>query len=167
MKRNLIKKPAGVTELEDINFQLVDQPIKELYKITAKNLANDDIEHEHTNHLLKLKLAANFQTYRAICKLVKDEPRFPVQGHILARSILDSLFTIFALIDSPEKNTRWFEIAGYKDTMKFFELEKERYSDDILYKDYLLEKEKYFRHFEGILVIKEYYELRYKKILKP
>ena len=92
-------------------------------------------------------LSNSFQTYKAIRKLVVEDPKYPTQAHILSRVLLDSLFSIIVLTEKPEEYAKWYEMAGYREAWEEYDREVKRFGDSLDDKPYLDEKKRFLDAF--------------------
>lgn len=88
-------------------------------------------------------LTGSLQTYQAIRQLVAKDPKHPAQAHILGRPLIDTLFTVVALVDEPVSHSRKYELAGYRVQWEEYDRQLRRYGDKPKWKSYLKEKKEY------------------------
>ncbi len=139
---NIKQKPDWAERSKELDFKIVNEPLEETFKVVSLKLKKDTSGSGSFIFLLRSLLDANFQTYRAIRKLVAKKPKFPVQAYQLTRFMIDSVFVVFALIEEPDKNTRWYELAGYRTAWEEYKRELGRYSKTIKWQGYLANKKR-------------------------
>lgn len=112
------KKPGGLKPAKTYDFIQVHNQLKKNYQTVIARLEKE-AQVPPTYFFITNLLKFSFQTYRVTTRLVADtaEEKFPLQAHILSRSIIDALYTVVALLDDPS-NTRRYEVAGFR---KFWE----------------------------------------------
>ena len=135
-------RPKWVTEPDALDFKVVNQPLEEVTDILLSRLKIEQRQPKNFYFILNGLLATSFQTYKAIRKLVAKDPKYPLQGHMLDRSLIDAVFTLCAITERPDEYSRRYEIAGYKVMHEEYSRELERYKDDAKWNDYLLDKKK-------------------------
>lgn len=143
------KKPDWVKEPEKLSFKVVNEPLEEVTNTILNQIQREKKDKFH--FLLHGLLTTSFQTYKAIGKLVAKDPKFPAQAHILVRSLIDTLFTIVLLKQSPDENTRRYGMAGYRDMWLELERELRRYGDDSESKQYHDAKMRFLDDWANIL----------------
>lgn len=136
------KKPENIQLSTSFNFKSVHEPLKKIYDAILPKLDAEKSE-LMTYFLISNLLKTSYQTYRVITRLVADSEKnkFPIQAHMLSRSVIDAMFVVVALLDNPD-NTRKYEVAGFREFYEKFQQQKEKYKDDPSYKVYLDEKVK-------------------------
>lgn len=145
------KKPEWSKEPEPIDFNLINQPLEQIYNRTISKLDKEDREPKSFYFILKGLLTNSFQTYKAIRKLVATDPKYPAQAHILGRSLIDTLFTIVALVENPHENSKKYEKAGYRIAYEEVKQYNARFSNDLNWQDWLKEREKSLESFAKLL----------------
>lgn len=135
-------KPEWVAEPDVLDFKVVNQPLEEVANILLSQLKAEQRQPKNFYFILRGLLTTSFQTYKAIRKLVAKDPKYPLQGHMLDRSLIDTLFTLCAIREKPEEHSRRYEIAGYKVMYEEYKRELERYKDDTKWNGYLADKKK-------------------------
>ncbi|MFH1231774.1 MAG: DUF5677 domain-containing protein, partial [Planctomycetota bacterium] len=106
------KKPEWSKDPQPMDFKLINEPIEKIYREIYDRLNREPRTTKNFYLILKYLLLNSFRTYKAIRKLVANDPRYPTQAHILCRSLIDTLFTIIALTENPDENTKKYEKAG-------------------------------------------------------
>lgn len=114
MAKFTFNKPEWSTDPEPLDFKLVNQPLEEATNQMILRLKNERRKPANFYFLLWGLLTASFQTYHAIRKLVAKDAKYPAQAHILGRSLIDTLFTVVALVDEPVNHSRKYELTGYR-----------------------------------------------------
>ncbi len=83
-------------------------------------------------------------TYRSIRYLCADKPEdvsrkleFAVSVPPLARTILDSLFTVVYLFDDVDRRVEWFHKSGWREMFEEHERYKKAYGEDVAWAEYL------------------------------
>jgi len=142
-----VKKPAWSKEPENLDFKLVNQPLEEVKDKIFARLKEVKKSAGNFHFLLEGLLFNSFQTYKAIRKLVVEDPKYPTQGHILSRSLIDILFSILVLTEKPEEYSRWYEMAGYREAWEEHDREIKRYGNNPEDKPYLDEKKRFLDAF--------------------
>jgi len=146
-----IKKPEWIKEHEKLDFNVVNKPLKEVYDSLISKLSTENKKPENFYFILKCLLITSYQSYGAIRKLIAKDPKYPTQAHFLSRSLIDTLFTISALVGNPVENSKKYEKAGYRIQFEQYEREKNEYSQDIRWKDWLKNKEDYLNSYANSL----------------
>lgn len=138
------KKPEWYTEPPKWDFRLINQPLEQSYNNIEAKLKNENRKPDNFYFLLRSLLITSFQTYKAIRKLIakfeKDTSQYPTQAHMLGRSLIDTLFTIVALVEDPTENSKKYEKAGYRNEWEAYIREYERYKNDPKWVDWLKTK---------------------------
>ena len=140
------KKPDWSNEPTAVDFNLINQPLEQICNRMISQLENKTKEPINFYFLLRGLLTTSFQTYKAIRKLVAEDPKYPAQAHILVRSLVDTLFNIVALTENPKENARKYEKAGYRHEWEMYEREKKRYDNKPEWNDWFDAKEKYLEN---------------------
>lgn len=135
-------KPGWVTDPEALDFKVINQPLEEVANTLFSKLKFETREPKKFYFILQGLLTTSFQTYKAIRKLVANEPKYPLQGHMIGRSLIDILFTLCLIIEKPNEHSKWYETAGYKVMYEEYMREFERYKDDEKWSNYLTDKKK-------------------------
>lgn len=104
MSKFNLNKPEWSTEPEPLDFKVVNQPLEEVINQVISQLENEKRKPDNFYFLLKGLLTTSFQIYKAIRKLIKEDPKYPAQAHVLGRSLIDALFTIVMLVEKPLEN---------------------------------------------------------------
>jgi hypothetical protein len=143
MRKFILNKPEWSTEPEPLDFKVVNQPLEEVINQVISKLKKENRKPNNFYFLLKGLLTTNFQTYKAIRKLIKEDPKYPAQAHVLGRSLIDVLFTIVMLTENPLEYSKKYELAGYRAMWEEYDRELKRYGNDPEWKLYL-DKEKKF-----------------------
>ncbi len=137
-----VPKPAWYKDSEPIDFKLVNDPLEEVIREVSSRLEKEGPKLNYFYFVIKGLLDSAFQTYKAIRKLVVDDPKYPAQAHILGRSLIDTLFTVVMLIEDPKVYSRQYEAAGYRAIYEEYDREQARYGHDSEWKQYLDDKQK-------------------------
>jgi len=145
------EKPKGLKEPKGLDFKVINQPLEEVYKGIVSKLERETSESKSFYFILKSLLTTNHRNYMATRRLVTKEPKLTFQAFILTRPMIDSLFTIVALISNPSKYTRQFELAGYRQFWETYSRQTKRYSEDNDWGNYLEMKRKYLEHTANLL----------------
>jgi len=119
------------------------EPLTEVKDEIFSKLKSDKREPSDYYFLLSGLLQTNFQTYKAIRKLVAIDPKYPTQAHILGRSVIDALFVILRLTENPHKYSRAYMLAGYLEGKVEHERELFRYGKNEHDKAYFEDKKKF------------------------
>lgn len=130
-----IKKPKNLPKLEKIDFKLINNPLEKIIKKFINLLKYENRSPKNFNLNLWGLLESSYITYKAVRKLIAEDPKYPVQAQILSRSILDSLFNICLLVEDPNIYSRQFELAGYVSWRKEYERRKIEYENDPRFKE--------------------------------
>ncbi len=130
-----IKKPKNLPKLKKIDFKLINDPLEKTIKIFINLLKYENRPPKNFNLNLWGLLESSYLTYKAVRKLIARDPKYPVQAHILSRSILDSLFNICLLIEDPNYYSRKFELAGYLSWRREYERRKIEFENDPRFKE--------------------------------
>ena len=138
-----MKKPSWATDPEPIDFKVVNEPLEKLVKKTINTFGRKAHANFPEFTFLAEKIVTGcYQTYKAIRKLVAEDPKYPTQVHILNRSLLDSVFVIEAFAEDPGKYPKAYELAGYRMMWEEYSKEEKKYGNDLDWKGYLDDKEK-------------------------
>ena len=143
MGKFILNKPEWSTKPEPLDFKVVNQPLEEVINQVISKLKKENRKLDNFFFILKGLLTASFQTYKAIRKLVAEDPKYPTQAHILGRSLIDTLFTIVMLAEKPFEYSRKYELAGYRVMWEEYDRELKRYRNDPKWEPYLNEKKKF------------------------
>ena len=143
MRKFILNKPEWSTEPEPLGFKVVNQPLEEVINQVIYQLKKENRKPDNFYFLLKGLLTTSFQTYKAIRKLIKKDPKYPAQAHILGRSLMDTLFTIVMLAEKPLDYSRKYELAGYRAMWEEYNRELKRYGSDPKWKPDLDKKKKF------------------------
>lgn len=146
-------KPEWSTDPKPLDFKLVNQPLEEVTNKMILLLKNERRKPTNFYFLLWGLLTASSQTYHAIRKLVAKDPKYPTQAYVLGRPLIDTLFTVVALIEEPMCHSRKYELAGYKVEWEKYDRQLERYGDEPQWKSYLEEKKKYLNESAKLYVL--------------
>ena len=130
-----IKKPKNLPKLKKIDFKLINDPLENVIKKFINLLKYETRPPKNFNLNLWGLLESSYLAYKAARKLIARDPKYPVQAHILSRSILDSLFNICLLVEDPNYYSRKFELAGYLSWRKEYERRKIEYENDPRFKE--------------------------------
>lgn len=144
-----IPKPEGIKEPEDLDFKIVHESLEKIYLNILHNLEKEPFD-PRTYFIIANILKTCYQTYKLITNLVADdkERKYPIQAHMLTRTIMDAFFVVMALLDD-SNNTRKYELAGFRDMWVQFEEEKIGYEGQSDAEVYLNEKEKSLQVFSS------------------
>ena len=137
-----IEKPKWYQDPPTFDFNLIKKPIAESYESITAKLEEATSQSQHFIFCIKEILKASFQTYRAICKLVAKDPKYPFQAHILGRTSIEALAVVILLVESPEENTGKYQNAGYRNQWEDYKCKYDKYKDDPKWKDWLDLKKK-------------------------
>jgi len=143
MRKFNLNKPEWSTEPKPLDFKVVNQPLEEVINQVISQLENEKRKPDNFYFLLKGLLTTSFQIYKAIRKLIKEDPKYPAQAHVLGRSLIDALFTIVMLVEKPLEYSRKYELAGYRAMWEEYDRELKRYGNEPNYKGYLDENKKF------------------------
>lgn len=130
-----IKKPKNLPKLKKIDFKLINDPLEKTIKKFINLLKYENRPPKNFNLNLWGLLESSYLTYKAVRKLIARDPKYPVQAHILSRSILDSLFNICLLVEDPNYYSRKFELAGYLSWRKEYDRRKIEFENDPRFKE--------------------------------
>jgi hypothetical protein len=144
-------RPEWVTEPDALGFKVVNQPLEEVANILFSRLEIEQRQPKNFYFILNGLLTTSHQTYKAIHKLVAKDPKYPLQGHMLGRSLIDTLFTICVMKEKPVEYSKQYELAGYKVMYEEYSREFKRYNDDAKWKDYLADKKKCLDELAGLI----------------
>ena len=147
MEEIQIKKPEWLKEPENLDFKMVNQPLEEVKDGILVHLKKVQNSAGNFHFLLEGLLSNSFQTYKAMRKLVVEDPKYPTQAHVLGRGLLDALFSIIMLTEKPEEYARWYEAAGYREVWEEYDREIKRFGDNPEDKPYLEEKKRFLDAF--------------------
>ncbi len=147
MEEIQIKKPEWSKEPGNLDFKMVNQPLEEVKDGLLANLKKLRESSGNFHFLLERFLSNSFQTYKAIRKLIVENPKYPAQAHILSRVLIDTLFSIVVLTEKPEERSQWYEKAGYREAWEEYNREAKRYGDNPEDKPYLDEKRRFLNAF--------------------
>lgn len=150
-----LNKPEWAKEPEPLDFNLINQPLEQIYNRVISRLDKENREPKNFYFILKGLLTTAFQSYKAIRKLIATDPKYPAQAHILGRSLIDTLFTIVALTENPLENSKKYEKAGYRIQYKEYERYKMRYGSDPNWQDWLKENEKFLASLAHMIDLSE------------
>jgi hypothetical protein len=143
MRKFILNKPECSTEPEPLDFKVVNQPLEEVINQLIYQLKKENRKPDNFYFLLKGLLTTSLQTYEAIRKLIKKDPKYPAQAHILGRSLMDTLFTVVMLAEKPLEYSRKYELAGYRAMWEEYDRELKRYGRDPKWKPDLDKKKKF------------------------
>jgi hypothetical protein len=139
------RKPEWVKEPPSLDFKVINEPLEGVFRTIVDALKREAVDPYGFHFLLQNLLTTNLTTLRAVVRLIDQEKktRYPFQAYLLARSIVDSLFTIVALKTDPKQRSRHFELAGYRFLLEKRQREMTRYGDAAEWQNYQKEQEKF------------------------
>lgn len=133
----MVHKPTWATDPEAVDFKLIDEPLVRALNLLLTELNEQASEPSQYYFILHGLLQVSFETYKAIRGLVAEEKKYPIQAHMLDRSIIDTFFTVALLTERPEENATRYRLAGYRAFYEQFERQRHRYGGDPKWTDYL------------------------------
>jgi hypothetical protein len=142
-----IKKPEWSKEPGQLDFKMVNQFLEEVKDGLLAHLKKLRESPGSFHFLLEGFLSNSSQTYKAIQKLIVEDPKYPAQAYILNRVLIDALFSIVVLTEKPKEYSQWYEKAGYREAWEKYDREVKRYGDNPEDKPYLDEKKRFLAAF--------------------
>ena len=136
----IFEKPDWVSEPKKMDFKVINEPLEAIYTDLLNKLSSSQDDLYFVFHL---SLLSARNTYKAIRKLVANDPKYPFQAHNLLRNMIDLLFNIVALIDNPGSNIERFMKADYRHKWEIYQQEYKEYHSDDKWGDWLKNKEKF------------------------
>ena len=115
---------------EELDFKVVNQPLEKVVRKVLERLKSEQRQPTRFYFIILCLLETCLDTYRAIRKLVAEEPKYPAQAHVLCRSMLDAVFNVAALCDNPCRNSERYEKAGWRDLQRTLQRQMDLIRDD-------------------------------------
>lgn len=112
-------------KMEVLSHKTIHQPIvkvSDLIMVSLKNKKNDLLY-----HIILGLVKTCFDTYISTIRLTAQEPKFPLQAHILCRTIIDSIFTVVYILEKPESRAKAYEKAHYREMREEYERLRQKY----------------------------------------
>ncbi len=131
-------------KLEELKSAYVGRPLME---VTARAINEIKLESRQPTRfyfILWGLLEASMDTYKVISRLVGETPKFPAQAHLLCRPMLDAVFTLAALCDSPHEFSKWYMKAGWRQGWQRFQREREETPDEPPWAELIGHKRRFF-----------------------
>ena len=105
----IMKKPEWARKQPDgLEFKVVNDPLERVANHIMQRLEHEAQKRQDFHFVLWGLLSTCFETYKAIRKLVGDDPKYPMQAQVLGRSMIDAFFNVATLLEKPAE--LWLEI---------------------------------------------------------
>ena len=130
-----------------LKHELIDKPLLKLKKNIISNLENETRNPTLFFNLVNSQVSTSFRTYESVLKLLAKPPRFLLQAQIMNRTSIEALYNVIALIENPEKNSKKYWFAGYRQFWESYIREIKTYENDPNWENFLQNKKKYLEKF--------------------